>query len=153
MTAPTPYRQPGKSVRFFNGIVSWLADRGITLAGARTLEVRGRKSGDLQRIPVNPLRVDGHTYLIGARGNTQWARNVRASGECTLRGGANTIEYGVAELTDSAKPAILRPYLKRWGWEVASLMPVKIDADSTDEELVAAGAVIPVFELTAMPRD
>lgn len=151
MTETTHYNQPGKGVHFFNGIVSWLADRGITLAGARTLEVRGRTSGNLQRIPVNPLRVEDHTYLIGARGNTQWARNVRAAGECTLRGGRSAIGYAVVEISDADKPAILRPYLKRWGWEVASLMPVEISADSTDDELIAAGVAIPVFELTAMP--
>lgn len=152
MTNTLHYNQPGKSVHFFNGIVSWLANRGITLAGARTLEVRGRTSGNLQRIPVNPLHIDDKIYLIGARGNTQWARNVRAAGECSLRGGRDAIRYDVAEIPDADKPAILRPYLKRWGWEVASLMPVKISADSTDEELVAAGAAIPVFELTAAPR-
>lgn len=152
MTTTTHYNQPGKSVHFFNGIVSWLADRGITLAGARTLEVRGRKSGNLQRIPVNPLNLDGHTYVIGARGNTQWARNVRAAGTCTLRGGRTAIDYRVVEVADRDKPAILRPYLKRWGWEVASLMPVKITAESTAEELIAAGASIPVFDLIAVPR-
>jgi deazaflavin-dependent oxidoreductase (nitroreductase family) len=150
MTAITHYNKPGKSVAFFNAIVAWMADRGITLAGARTLEVRGRKSGAIQRIPVNPLRQDGRTFLIGARGETQWARNVRASGECTLRGGRTSTVYRVTEVADVDKPAVLRPYLKRWGWEVASLMPVKISADSSDAELVAAGPVIPVFELTPM---
>lgn len=152
MAAATHYNQPGKGVHFFNGIVSWLADRGIGVAGARTLEVRGRKSGNLQRIPVNPLHVEGRTYLVGARGNTQWARNARAAGECALRGGRSSTEYRVDEISDAAKPEILRPYLKKWGWEVGSLMPVKISATSTDDELVAAGAAIPVFELTAVPR-
>jgi hypothetical protein len=151
MTATTHYNKPGKSVAFFNTIVAWMADRGVTLAGARTLEVRGRKSGAIQRIPVNPLRLQGRTFLIGARGETQWARNVRASGECTLRGGRTTTVYRVTEVAHADKPAVLRPYLKRWGWEVASLMPVKISAESSDAELVAAGPVIPVFELTPVP--
>lgn len=149
MPAITHYNRPGKGVHFFNGIVAWLADRGITLAGARTLEVRGRVSGNLQRIPVNPLRIGGRTYLIGARGQTQWARNVRAAGTCTLRGGRTATTYSVSEVEVADKPALLRPYLKRWGWEVASLMPVKISADSSEEELLAAGRVIPVFELRA----
>ena len=150
MTAATHYNKPGKSVAVFNSVVAWMADRGITLAGARTLEVRGRKTGAIQRIPVNPLRLDGRTFLIGARGETQWARNVRASGECTLRGGRTSTTYRVTELAHADKPPVLRPYLKRWGWEVASLMPVKISADSSDSELTAAGPVIPVFELTPM---
>jgi hypothetical protein len=151
MTTAAHYNKPGKSVAIFNAIVAWMADRGITVAGARTLEVRGRKSGAIQRIPVNPLRLDGRTFLIGARGETQWARNVRVSGECTLRGGRTTTTYGVTEIAHQDKPAVLRPYLKRWGWEVASLMPVKISVESTDDELIAAGPAIPVFELTPMP--
>jgi hypothetical protein len=59
--------------------------------------------------------------------------------------------YRVTEVAHADKPAVLRPYLKRWGWEVASLMPVKISAESSDAELVAAGPVIPVFELTPVP--
>lgn len=152
MTAVRHYNRPGKGVHFFNGIVAWLADRGITLAGARTLEVRGRKSGKLQRIPVNPLSHEGRTYLIGARGDTQWSRNVRAAGSCTLRGGSRAVSYDVVEVALAEKPAVLRPYLKRWGWEVGSLMPVKISAGSSDEELLAAGDAIPVFELIASPR-
>jgi deazaflavin-dependent oxidoreductase (nitroreductase family) len=148
----THYNRPGKGVHFFNGIVAWLADRGITLAGARTLEVRGRKSGNLQRIPVNPLRIDGRTYLIGARGDTQWSRNVRAAGSCTLRGGRKAVTYRVVEVATVDKPTVLRPYLKRWGWEVGALMPVKITATSTDAELLSAGAAIPVFELIVQPH-
>ena len=150
MTAITHYNRPGKGTHFFNGIVAWLADRGITLAGARTLEVRGRVSGNLQRIPVNPLQIGGRTYLIGARGQTQWARNVRAAGTCTLRGGRAVTTYSVSEVDLADKPALLRPYLKRWGWEVASLMPVEIGADSSEEDLLAAGRIIPVFELRAI---
>jgi hypothetical protein len=30
-------------------------------------------------------------------------------------------------------------------------MPVKISVESTDDELIAAGPAIPVFELTPMP--
>jgi hypothetical protein len=151
MTETVHYNRPGKGTHVFNGIVAWLADRGITLAGARTLEVRGRVSGNFQRIPVNPLKIDGHTYLVGARGQTQWSRNVRAAGSCVLRGGRTSITYAVSEVAVADKPAVLRPYLKRWGWEVASLMPVAISADSTDAELLAAGEIIPVFELTPEP--
>ncbi len=36
-------------------MVRWLADRGISLAGAESLTVRGRRTGAPHRVPVNPL--------------------------------------------------------------------------------------------------
>ena len=41
---------------------------GMSPAGAHVLEVRGRKSGKVQTVPVNPIEVDGHRYLFAPRG-------------------------------------------------------------------------------------
>jgi deazaflavin-dependent oxidoreductase (nitroreductase family) len=54
---------------------------GISVWGSRVLEVRGRKSGEPRRNPVNPLTLNGVRYLIAPRGHTQWVRNLRAAGE------------------------------------------------------------------------
>ncbi len=48
------------------------------------LEVRGRSSGQPRRTPVNLLTLDGVRYLVAPRGETQWVRNLRASGEGRL---------------------------------------------------------------------
>ena len=40
--------------RVLNPTVAWLTRRGVTVAGARVLAVRGRKSGEWRRTPVNP---------------------------------------------------------------------------------------------------
>jgi hypothetical protein len=57
---------------------------GISVWGSRILEVRGRKSGEPRRTPVNMLTFDGQTYLVAPRGHTQWVRNLRAAGEGDL---------------------------------------------------------------------
>jgi hypothetical protein len=69
----------------FNPIVAGLTRVGVSLAGSRVLEVRGRKSGEWRRTPVNPLEFEGARYIVAPRGETQWERNLRASGKWRLR--------------------------------------------------------------------
>jgi hypothetical protein len=47
----------------FNRFVAWLTRRGISVAGSRVLEVRGRKSGEWRRTPVNLLTFEDTRYL------------------------------------------------------------------------------------------
>ena len=46
--------------------------------------MRGRKTGQPHSTPVNPLEIDGVTYPVAPRGNTQRVRNLRAAGEGEL---------------------------------------------------------------------
>jgi hypothetical protein len=50
------------------------------------------------------------------------------------------------ELTDEEKPAVLRAYLSRWKAEVGVFFE-GVSADSSDDELRAAGPNHPVFLL------
>ncbi len=79
------------------------------MAGARVLEVKGRKSGEWRQTPVNPLSFEGERYLVAPRGHTQWVRNLRASGEGRLAG-RRTESFSATELADVEKPALLRAF-------------------------------------------
>ena len=70
---------------------------GISIAGSRVLEVRGRKSGEPRRTPVNLLTLDGARYLVAPRGHTHWVRNIRASGEGRLLVGRRAVKITVVE--------------------------------------------------------
>ncbi|MEU5311342.1 nitroreductase/quinone reductase family protein [Streptomyces sp. NPDC021562] len=130
-----------------NSLVGWLARHGISFAGSAELSVRGRKSGRMQRVPVNPHMYDGTQYLVSARGNSQWVRNMRVAGGGELRVGRKVREFTVAELPDAEKLPVLRTYLERWGWEVKQYFP-GVTAGSSDAELLAAGADHPVFRIS-----
>src|ERR1700739_2377108 len=83
------YDEPNRIARAANALIGWLAELGISIAGTRALRVRGRKTGKSRGVVVNVLRVDGVDYVVSPRGNTQWARNVRAAGVVDVgRGGA-----------------------------------------------------------------
>ncbi|MGW7368684.1 nitroreductase family deazaflavin-dependent oxidoreductase [Streptomyces sp. NPDC054841] len=130
-----------------NGIVGWLARRGVSLLGSAELSVRGRKSGLMQRIPVNPFTQDGAQYLVSARGHSQWVRNMRAAGGGELRVGRKVRTFTAVETPDSEKLPVLRGYLGRWGWEVDRFFK-GVTAKSSDAEILAAAPDHPVFRIT-----
>ncbi|MFD0313348.1 nitroreductase family deazaflavin-dependent oxidoreductase [Streptomyces flavalbus] len=148
MASSQPYYfQAGPIATRFNTVVGWLARHGVSVAGTAELSVRGRKSGALQRIPVNPHTYDGAQYLVSARGHSQWVRNMRAAGGGELRVGRKVRAFTVGELPDDEKLPILRSYLEKWGWEVNQYFQ-GVTAKSSDEEIIAAAPDHPVFRVT-----
>ncbi|MET0458784.1 MAG: nitroreductase family deazaflavin-dependent oxidoreductase [Ilumatobacteraceae bacterium] len=147
-SSPTRYLVPDAFTRrVFNPLVARLTKWGISVKGSRVLEVRGRTSGEPRRTPVNLLTVDGQRYLVAARGETQWVRNLRAAGTGTLRVGRRVETFTAAELPDDAKPVILRAYLKAWAWEVGKFFD-GLTAESPDADVAAAAPGFPVFAIT-----
>jgi deazaflavin-dependent oxidoreductase (nitroreductase family) len=143
----TRYDEPNRIARAGNAPIRWLAEMGISIAGTRALRVRGRKSGKPRSVVVNLLTVDGVDYLVSPRGNTQWARNVRAAGEIELGPRWRGERARVSEVDDAAKPELLKRYLAKWYWQVKGYV-AGLTPDSTDEQFDAAAPSIPVFALT-----
>ncbi|MEU5162774.1 nitroreductase/quinone reductase family protein [Streptomyces sp. NPDC020875] len=143
----THYLRPGRFDSAFGRLVGWLARRGVSLLGSAELSVIGRSSGEWRSIPVNPLTYGGETFLVSARGHSQWVRNMRAAGGGRLTLGRSVRNFTAVELAAAEKPAVLRAYLERWGWEVGRFFG-EVTAESSDEELRAAADRHPVFRLT-----
>ncbi len=142
------YDEPPRVAIAANAVIRWLAELGISIAGTRALHVRGRTTGKRRSVVINLLTVDGVDYLVSPRGNTQWARNVRAAGDVDMGPRWRRRRRHAAELADSAKPELLRRYLDRWYWEVKGHI-AGLTTDSDDDQLRAAAPSIPVFVLTA----
>jgi deazaflavin-dependent oxidoreductase (nitroreductase family) len=140
------YLAPSGGDRFFNRLVGWLVRRGVSVAGARVLAVRGRRSGEWRTTVLNPLELDGERYLVAPRGTTQWVRNLRAAGGGELRIGRRAEAFEADELADADKAPVLRAYLERWAWEVGRFFD-DLDADSDDAALAAVAPGFPVFRL------
>ncbi len=145
---PTRYEEPNQVARAANAMIRWLADMGISIAGTRALRVRGRKTGKQRAVVVNLLTVDGVDYLVSPRGNTQWARNVRAAGVVELGPRWRRRTARVTEVDDAAKPEVLRPYLARWYWQVKGYV-AGLTPESSDEQFRTAAPTIPVFALAS----
>jgi deazaflavin-dependent oxidoreductase (nitroreductase family) len=145
------YKRPGWFTQHvFNPMVARLTRLGLSVAGSRVLEVRGRTSGRPRRTPVNPLELDGERYLVAPRGDTQWVRNLRASGTGRLLVGRRGEDFAATEIEDDDKPPILRDYLRRWKWEIGAFFE-GVGADSSDEELRRIAPKHPIFRIRATP--
>ena len=142
----TRYEEPNRVAQAANTVIRWLAELGISIAGTRAMRVRGRKSGKQRKVVINLLTVDGVDYLVSPRGNTQWARNVRAAGVVEVGPRWRSELARVSEVEDAAKPELLRRYLARWYWQVKGYVG-GLTPDSTDEQMLAAAPTIPVFVL------
>lgn len=145
---PVTYRKPGWFTQHVgNAAVAGLTRLGLSVWGSRVLEVPGRTSGLPRRVPVNLLTLDGTSYLVSPRGETQWVRNVRAAhGELDLVLGRRRRHYVATELPDASKVDVLRAYLRRWRVEVGVFFE-GVSSESSAEEIAAIAGRHPVFAL------
>jgi len=128
-----------------NPLIIALTKLGLSVRGAHVLAVHGRQTGKMQEVPVNPVEVEGTRYLVAPRGETQWARNLRAASVAELRVGRRRQQIRVTELVDEAKPPVLRAYLRQWQRETGRFFGV--DANASDEELRRQAPDHPVFRI------
>jgi deazaflavin-dependent oxidoreductase (nitroreductase family) len=153
MTNDVHYRRPGWFTRkVFNPAVASLTRAGLSVWGSRVLEVRGRRSGEVRRVPVNLLHLGDRDYLVAARGETEWVRNVRAAeGALDLVHGRTRQHRHADELADADKTPILRAYLRRWKAEVGVFFE-GVTPDASDEQFAAIAHRHPVFVLNQTTR-
>ncbi len=84
---------------------------------------------------------------MAPRGNTQWVRNLRASGEGRLLVGPRGESFTATELTgDDEKAPVLRAYLKRWKFEVGVFFD-GVGPDADEQELRRIAPRHPVFRI------
>jgi deazaflavin-dependent oxidoreductase (nitroreductase family) len=141
------HKRPGWfTTHVFNRFIAILTGRGVSVLGSRVLEVKGRSSGEPRRTPVNLLDLEEERYLVSPRGETQWVRNLRVSGEGRLIVGKRSEHFTAVELADDEKAPVLRAYLKRWKFEVGVFFD-GVGPDSSDQEMLAAAPKHPVFRV------
>jgi len=133
--------------KVFNPFVGFLSGKlGLSMKGSRVLSVQGRKTGEWRSTPVNPLTFAGERYLVAARGEAHWVRNIRVTHEGRLKLGRKTETVQVEEVPDAEKPPILRAYLKAWAWEVGQFFG-GVGADASDEAMAETAKQKPVFRI------
>jgi deazaflavin-dependent oxidoreductase (nitroreductase family) len=148
-TGPTShYNRPGWFAREVGApFLNLLMRLGISVWGSRTLEHRGRKSGLPHRTPVNVLTIGTDEYLVSARGETEWVRNVRAAdGQLALLLGRGRQTKTAVELPEADRVEVLRAYLRRWKFEVGMFFE-GVGPDSSDAEFAAVAGRHPIFVL------
>src|ERR1700739_1559758 len=85
------------------------------IADTETLTVTKRGSNEPQKIPVLTVDVDGITYLVSTRGESQWVKNVRAHPDITISNKSGTTGYVAREIPEQDRQSILTAYRKKAG--------------------------------------
>lgn len=80
--------------------------------------VPGRVSGAPRKVPVIPLEVAGRYYIVSTRGESEWVRNLRASGQAELTTAGQMRVVRATEIPVVQRPPIIEAYKKKVGIEV-----------------------------------
>ena len=140
-------------VRASNPLSRRLLRLGTPMGPNVLLTVRGRRSGLPRSAAVAVVESDGRRYVIGAYGNVQWTRNLRAAGEAEIhvRGRA---EHVVARQLDRAEATdfyarILPSYIGRLPWFGRAFGRILFTTAAPEirDDPVRAAETRPVFEL------
>lgn len=78
------------------------------------LTVPGRRTGWPRTVSVIVLDYDGERYLLAPSGDTDWSRNLRASGRATLRKGDRHEEIRATLLPVPERQRLIDTYLARY---------------------------------------
>jgi deazaflavin-dependent oxidoreductase (nitroreductase family) len=79
------------------------------------LSVPGRRSGRWRTVPIVVLEHAGERYLVSYRGESDWARNLRASQRGRLAKQGRGEEIDVVEVAVAERAALLEMYRARYG--------------------------------------
>ena len=89
------------------------------LGMASKLTIPGRTSGEPRSVAVTPIEVDGATYLLSVRGETDWVLNLRASGEGDLSHKGDSYRFSATEVHGEDQARIVQAYQAKLGRPVA----------------------------------
>jgi deazaflavin-dependent oxidoreductase (nitroreductase family) len=89
-------------VRASNPLSRRLLRLGLPMGPNVLMTVRGRTSGVPRTAPVAIPEIDGRRYVIGAYGNVQWVRNLRAAGKADIDVHGRTEHVRAIELDRAA---------------------------------------------------
>ncbi len=102
---PTRYVRPSA---FLNKIMNPIV---VALGRKTVLQVRGRTSGKVLKVPMDPpFEWNGTRYFVSPRGETHWARNLRAAGEADLRTRRGLEHVRVVEIQGAERDAVVTSY-------------------------------------------
>jgi deazaflavin-dependent oxidoreductase (nitroreductase family) len=112
--------RPPWVVRAFDPVMRGLLRRGMPMGPNSTLTVIGRKTGEPRTAAVAVLEVDGRRWILGAYGEVNWVRNLRAAGRGTIHLDGRDVPVRARALTPTEAQAFfhgeLRTYVDRLPW-------------------------------------
>jgi deazaflavin-dependent oxidoreductase (nitroreductase family) len=151
---PTTNNAPAL-VRLSNPLTRRLLRLGLPMGPNVLLTVRGRTSGEPRTAPVAVAEIDGRGYIVGAYGEVQWVRNLRAAGEADVRIHGRDEHVTAHELDRAEATTFFREtlpgYIARFPWfgRVFGRFLFRLVGPEILDDPERAALTRPVFELTS----
>ena len=109
--AVTSHERLPRRVRFFSPVLRFLLAAGVPLGFNRLVTIRGRKSGLPRTTPLAVIPFGGRRWVWSPWGESQWVRNLRATGRATIATRGRTEEVTATELNPTERVAYFRDVL------------------------------------------
>ncbi len=144
-------------IRLSNPLTRRLLRIGVPMGPNLLLTVRGRSTGQPRTAPVAAVEVGGRRWIIGAYGEVQWVRNLRAAGEADIEAHGRTEHVTAVALSrDEATEFfrdVLQPYVRSFPLlgRVFGRVLFGLIAPEVLNDPARAAALRPVFELQSAP--
>jgi deazaflavin-dependent oxidoreductase (nitroreductase family) len=145
-------------VRLSNRVANALLRIGIPMGPNTLVTIRGRTSGLPRSMPLAVMEMDGRRWIIGAYGDVQWTRNLRATKEADIEVGGTTVHVTATELEGAAADHFfvetLPAYVRRFSaaGQLFARVFFAIVAPDIARDPARAAATHPVFELHPSAR-
>jgi deazaflavin-dependent oxidoreductase (nitroreductase family) len=110
-------RRPSQApllIRIWNPLTNRLLRLGVPMGPNTMITVRGRTSGEPRSAPVAIAPIEGRRYVIGAYGDVQWVRNLRAAGEADIQVSGGSEHVRATELDRAAATEFFGETLPRY---------------------------------------
>ncbi len=140
-------------IRRSTPLANRLLRAGMPMGPNVLLTVRGRVSGEPRTAPVAVIEIKGRRFVIGAYGDVQWIRNLRAAGEGDLQIKGETLHVTARELDLAAAATFygvtLPGYIAEFPWFGRAFAKVffRLIGPELADDPERAAALHPVFEL------
>jgi deazaflavin-dependent oxidoreductase (nitroreductase family) len=141
-------------IRLFGPVGALFLRFGVPMGPDTLMTVRGRTSGQPRTVGVAVVEVGGRRFVVGAYGDVNWCRNLRAAGEAHVRIGRRQVPVTATELGPEEASGFFRdvlvPYIDGLPWilrQVTLFMMRFGNADQIMKDPESAGRERPVFEL------
>ncbi len=109
------------------------------------LSVPARKSGKMQTTPIYVLRYEGQRWLVAGYAGSDWVKNLRAAGWCTLFHAGKEARVRVIEVEDlDVRARVLREFVRK---APGAKRGYSISADAPLEAFAVLAPAHPIFRV------
>ncbi len=140
-------------VRLSNPLANALLRVGMPMGPNTLVTIRGRTTGEPRSMPLAVMETGGRRWIIGAYGDVNWTRNLRAAGEAEIQVRGQTLHVRATELGPAAAERFfaetLPGYVRRFplAGRIFAKVFFRLAAPDIVRDPYGAATVHPVFEL------